>query len=198
MVLTYQHQQLRRICLVTRKQGPITARLTLSVLCQQISSQMGLFWGEETLLSPPLLGPWQVHKIEQKSIQLVWEGVGGRTLQMTRHIINAKRAILLRDLNCRIEVIQQGVVDLQLALYLQCTSFFTIIKWKNCSLKSCCYKGSQPTEGKKSHSRRWRLLDHNYRCLHFTYWLSGGSCSSLYVPLFNPFLPKGFFLPKSS
>ena len=47
---------------------------------------------------------------------------------MTRHIINAKRAILLRDLNCRIEVIQQGVVDLQLALYLQCTSFFTIIK----------------------------------------------------------------------
>lgn len=47
---------------------------------------------------------------------------------MTRHIIYAKRAVLLRDLNCRIEAIQQGVVDLQLALNLKGTSFFTMIK----------------------------------------------------------------------
>ena len=47
---------------------------------------------------------------------------------MTRHIIYAKRAALLRELNCRIEAIQRGVVDLQLALNLQCSSSFTIIK----------------------------------------------------------------------
>lgn len=49
---------------------------------------------------------------------------------MTRHIIYAKRAVLLRELNCRIEAIQRGVVDLQLALNLQCSSSFYYNKVK--------------------------------------------------------------------